>query len=189
MQKPGGWGGGTEPFPSSSGCVITGRQRNWAVQMEICTSQFFPCAWYWGVGKKGRAVRWSGCPTSKQQAIPSTWVMHIFFFLSFVLDCGNETHPSKQHHTPISTLSPSGQTNYRECLPQAHFSFPLAPWASFVVQPVKNLPAMQETQVWPLGQKDSPGEGNGCPLQYSCLENSTDRGAWWATVHGVKSQR
>jgi len=31
----------------------------------------------------------------------------------------------------------------------------------------------------------SPGEGNGCPLQYSCLENSMDRGAWWATVHGV----
>ena len=35
----------------------------------------------------------------------------------------------------------------------------------------------------------SPGEGNGNPLQYSCLENSMDRGAWWATVHGVaKSQ-
>jgi len=35
----------------------------------------------------------------------------------------------------------------------------------------------------------SPGEGKGYPLQYSCLENSTDRGAWWATVHGVaKSQ-
>ena len=30
-----------------------------------------------------------------------------------------------------------------------------------------------------------PGEGHGNPLQYSCLENSTDRGAWWATVHGV----
>ena len=29
------------------------------------------------------------------------------------------------------------------------------------------------------------GEGNGCPLQYSCLENSMDRGAWRATVHGV----
>ena len=29
------------------------------------------------------------------------------------------------------------------------------------------------------------GEGNGNPLQYSCLENPVDRGAWWATVHGV----
>ena len=35
----------------------------------------------------------------------------------------------------------------------------------------------------------SPGEGNGTPLQYSCMENPMDRGAWWATVHGVtKSQ-
>ena len=35
----------------------------------------------------------------------------------------------------------------------------------------------------------SPGEGNGNPLQYSRLENSMDRGTWWATVHGVtKSQ-
>ena len=35
----------------------------------------------------------------------------------------------------------------------------------------------------------SPGEGNGNPLQYSCLENSMDRGTWWATVLGVaKSQ-
>ena len=35
----------------------------------------------------------------------------------------------------------------------------------------------------------SPGEGNGNSLQYSCLENSMDRGSWWATVHGVaKSQ-
>ena len=31
----------------------------------------------------------------------------------------------------------------------------------------------------------SPGEGNGNPLQYSCLENSMDREAWWATVHGA----
>ena len=35
----------------------------------------------------------------------------------------------------------------------------------------------------------SPAEGNGNPLQYSCLGNSTDRGPWWAAVHGVtKSQ-
>ena len=35
------------------------------------------------------------------------------------------------------------------------------------------------------GSGRSPGEGNGNPLQYSCLENSMDGGAWWATVHGV----
>ena len=35
----------------------------------------------------------------------------------------------------------------------------------------------------------SPGEGNGYPLQYSCLENFADRGAWWATVRGVANSR
>ena len=39
------------------------------------------------------------------------------------------------------------------------------------------------------GSERSPGEGNGYPLQYSCLENSMDQGAWRATVHAVaKSQ-
>ena len=35
----------------------------------------------------------------------------------------------------------------------------------------------------------SPGEGNGNPPQYSCWENPMDRGAWWATVHGVAKSR
>ena len=35
------------------------------------------------------------------------------------------------------------------------------------------------------GSGRSPGGGNGSPLQYSCLANPMDRGAWWATVHGV----
>ena len=50
---------------------------------------------------------------------------------------------------------------------------------------VKNLPAMQETWVQSLGQEDSPEERNGYPLQYSCLENSMDRGAWRATYCGI----
>ena len=45
-----------------------------------------------------------------------------------------------------------------------------------VVQTVKNLPAMWETQVQSLGQ--SPGEGNGNQLQYACLGNPMDRGPW-----------
>jgi len=62
----------------------------------------------------------------------------------------------------------------------------LWPGAFLVAQMVKNLPEMQETWVWSLGWED--------PLEkemanYSCLENSMDRGAWRATVHGVtKSQ-
>ena len=54
-----------------------------------------------------------------------------------------------------------------------------------MAQTVKNLLAMQETQVQSLGGEDSPGEGNENPLQYSCLEKSMDRGTWWATVHGI----
>ena len=50
---------------------------------------------------------------------------------------------------------------------------------------VKNLPANAGDLDLSLGSGRSPGEGNGNPLQYSCLESSTDRGAWWATVHGV----
>ena len=57
---------------------------------------------------------------------------------------------------------------------------------------VKNLPAnagdTRDAGLIP-GSGRFPGEGNGNPLQYSCLESSMDRGAWWATVHGVaKSQ-
>ena len=40
-----------------------------------------------------------------------------------------------------------------------------------------------------LGSGRSPGEGHGSPLQYSCLENPMDRGAWWAIVHGVAKSR
>ena len=39
------------------------------------------------------------------------------------------------------------------------------------------------------GSGRSPGEGNGNPPQYSCLENPTDGGAWWDTVHGVAKSR
>ena len=39
------------------------------------------------------------------------------------------------------------------------------------------------------GLGKSAGGGNGNPLQYSCLENPTDRGAWWATVHGIAKDK
>ena len=59
-----------------------------------------------------------------------------------------------------------------------------------VAQLVKNLPAVQETQIQSLGQEDAvPGERNGKPLQYSCLENPMDRGPWWDEFHGVKKSR
>ena len=54
--------------------------------------------------------------------------------------------------------------------------------ASLVAQMVKISSAMQETQVQSL---EIPWRRNGYPLQYSCLQNPMDRGAYWATVHGV----
>ena len=50
---------------------------------------------------------------------------------------------------------------------------------------VKSLPASEGDTGSIPGLGRSPGAGSGNPLQYSCLENSMDRGAWWATVHGV----
>ena len=56
--------------------------------------------------------------------------------------------------------------------------------------PVANTPAPSAGDPGSIpGSGRSPEEGQGNPLQYSCLENSMDRGAWWATIHGVtKSQ-
>ena len=50
---------------------------------------------------------------------------------------------------------------------------------------VKNLPANAGDAVSIPGSGKSLGEGSDNPLQYSCLGNPMDRGAWWATVHGV----
>ena len=62
-------------------------------------------------------------------------------------------------------------------------------WVSLIAQFIKNLPAVQETWVRSLGWEDSLGEGNDNPLQYPCLENLMDRGAWWAAVHEVAKSR
>ena len=56
---------------------------------------------------------------------------------------------------------------------------------SLVAQMVKNLTATQETQIQSLGWEDPLEKGMATQLQYSCLEKSMDRGAWWATVYEV----
>ena len=53
---------------------------------------------------------------------------------------------------------------------------------------VKNLPANAQDAGSIHGSGRSPGVGNVNLLQYSCLENPLDRGAWWATVHGVAKE-
>ena len=62
------------------------------------------------------------------------------------------------------------------------------PGDSLVKNPPANAGDGRDISLTP-GSERSPGKGHGNPLQYSCLENSVDRGAWWATVRGVsKSQ-
>ena len=64
--------------------------------------------------------------------------------------------------------------------------------ASQVALVVKNLP-VNAGNIRDMGSIPdsgrSPGEGHGNPLQYSCLENPTDRGAWWATARWVAKSR
>ena len=62
-------------------------------------------------------------------------------------------------------------------------------WASLVAQLLKNPHTKAGDTGSIPGSGKSPGDGNGNPLQYSCLGNPMDRGAWWAIVQGVaKSQ-
>ena len=82
-------------------------------------------------------------------------------------------------------------------------SIPLLQVPMLLFFPLKGLPVNQLYQAFPggpIGKESacnaedpglipglgrSPGEGNDNPLQYPCLENSVDRGTWWAIVHGV----
>ena len=59
-------------------------------------------------------------------------------------------------------------------------------WTSLVSQLVKNPPAMSGFDPWVPGSGRPPGEGKGCPLQYPGRGNPLDRGAWPATIRGVR---
>ena len=75
---------------------------------------------------------------------------------------------------------------FLKCLQPPSWTFTLRLQQAALV--VKNLPA-NAGDTWVAGlilrSGRSPGQGHGNPLQYSCLENPTDRGAWWVTVHRV----
>ena len=62
-------------------------------------------------------------------------------------------------------------------------------WISLVAQMVKAFACNAGDPGLIPGSGRSPGEGNGNPLQYSCLENPMDGGAWWAAVHEVAKSR
>ena len=73
-----------------------------------------------------------------------------------------------------------------------YFSFSLLPFTSLLFSAICEASLDSKASVYNAGDLGSisgsgrsPGEGNGNPLQYYCLENPMDRGAWWATVHWV----
>ena len=94
----------------------------------------------------------------------------------FLWEVGSmNTHFSKEQEYLNESTSPGFHVN-------VHMGFPGG-------SVVKNPRASAGDVGSVPGSGTSPGGGNGHLLQYSCLENSTDRGAWWAPVHGVtKSQ-
>ena len=94
---------------------------------------------------------------------------HIYIILHFFISMANLLSLNEESLYP----------NNRDC---NVLSFPCS-------SGVKNPPANAGDVGSIPGSGRFPGEGNGNPLQYSCLENSMDRGAWWTTVHAVaKSQ-
>ena len=92
--------------------------------------------------------------------------------------------PTYQDSEACSKSSRSPATTSPSLPPQMSFKNQRRLVHNMVAQMVKNLPAMQGTQVQSLGR--FPGEGTGNPLQYSCLGNPMDRGAWRTIVHGSK---
>ena len=81
----------------------------------------------------------------------------------------------------------------QKCYSDSGFAFgaPIADWASLVAQQsricLQCKRCTEDARSTPLSGR-SPGRGHGNPLQYSCLENSMDRGAWRVTVHGVAKE-
>ena len=81
-------------------------------------------------------------------------------------------------------ISIENRDNFYVLFSLAAHSIVLRIWASLVTQRAKNACSVGDPGLIP-GWRRSPGEGNGNPLQYSCLENSTDGKAWQATVNGL----
>ena len=110
----------------------------------------------------------------------------ISFSVCFTGNCYRCSTQPKQPEWHLQALSFPG--NYTQLLSIK----PLQLWASQVVLVVKKPPAnagdLRDVGLIP-GSGRSPRGGHGNPLQYSCLENPTDRGAWWAIVHRVTKIR
>ena len=125
---------------------------------------------------------WLATSETGNQLGPCLW--------SLCIPVGKHHLKVSKHHCRVETrLNIKVKRRKRKIIIEKSNRFFQVIGASLVAQRLKHLPGMWETHVWSLGREDPLEKENGTPLQYSCLENPMDGGAWWATVHGVtKSQ-
>ena len=103
-----------------------------------------------------------------------------------------ELRSRKNTYPTIVTSCDHNFSSHLNCFPFINLSLLISfhiqrsafPGSSVDEEPACNAGDTRDTGSIP-GSGRSPEEGHGKPLQYSCLENFMDRGAWWATVHGV----
>ena len=121
-------------------------------------------------------------PTFTFLGEPSKRKGHHKRFEAFVFSLSGPLEKMGRPNKRWATTAPPHSFSVPKSIPkrEEHNMHPLQQLGFPLAQTVKNLPAMQETWVRSLGLEDPPSEGNGYPLQYSCLENSTDRGTWQA---------
>ena len=94
------------------------------------------------------------------------------------LQCGSDPGETREKSEGCESLRTKEE--------HVHFVLVLITLYSGSLYPRANAGAAENVSSIPAGR--SPGGGNGNPLQYSCLGNPTDRGAWWAAVHGVAKE-
>ena len=93
---------------------------------------------------------------------------------------------NKRPHLPMQETRDVGSISVSERFPEGGHGKQLQySWASLVAQTVKNPPAMQETRVRSLDWKNPLEEGMAIHSNILAWRIPIDRGAWWATVHGV----
>ena len=163
--------------PGSSGdCILC---YHWCCYWHMCGQGVDTCVaragWVdrvsWQSGRGDLELRAAGGPGRGEQIVTDEEIWELS--LSFQPHCGEEAERTSGRGNTLCKRLELLWGDLRRLS------------ACLVAQTVKVLPAVQDSWFQSLGLGRSPGEGNGYPLQYSCLETSVDRGAWRATVCGV----
>ena len=136
--------------------------------------------------QKGKTVVWVGLKIAEkakgkgEKCNQRTYYSALITELLGLLDSSPGTELPACHAGGPSSIPGLGRS------PREGISYSLQySWTSLVAETVKNPPAIQETWVWSLGWKDPLKEGLATHSSILAWRNPMDRGAWWATVHGV----